>query len=85
MDPVNFDPADSMVTRSSYLSWVVFLMVVWSSRGFFFDIAGFKAFDIGLIAFAFANSIFFVLPWLDRDTKILPAHKDLYSLFGSGS
>ena len=30
---------------------------------------GFKAFDIGLIAFAFANAIFLVLPWLDRDLK----------------
>ena len=44
-------------------------------RGFFFDVGPIKAFDIGLIAFAFANVIFLVLPWLDRDPKILPAHK----------
>ena len=25
--------------------------------------------------FSFANGIFLVLPWLDRDPKILPAHR----------
>ena len=75
MDPVNFDPADSMVTPAHiYPEWY-FLWSYEVLRGFFFDIAGFKAFDIGLIAFAFANGIFLVLPWLDRDPKILPAHK----------
>jgi len=44
-------------------------------RGFFFDIAGFKAFDIGLAAFGFANVAFLLLPFLDRDPDILPAHK----------
>jgi len=75
MDPVNFDPADNMVTPAHiYPEWY-FLWSYEVLRGFFFDIAGFKAFDIGLIAFAFANAIFLVLPWLDRDPKILPAHK----------
>ena len=75
MDPVNFDPADPMVTPAHiYPEWY-FLWSYEVLRGFFFDIAGIKAFDIGLIAFAFANGIFFVLPWLDRDNKILPAHK----------
>ena len=75
MDPVNFDPADAMVTPAHiYPEWY-FLWSYEVLRGFFFDIAGFKAFDIGLIAFAFANAIFLVLPWLDRDPKILPAHK----------
>ena len=75
MDPVNFDPADAMVTPAHiYPEWY-FLWSYEVLRGFFFDIAGFKAFDIGLIAFAFANVIFLVLPWLDRDPKILPAHK----------
>jgi ubiquinol-cytochrome c reductase cytochrome b subunit len=75
MDPVNFDPADSMVTPPHiYPEWY-FLWSYEVLRGFFFDIAGFKAFDIGLIAFAFANGIFLVLPWLDRDPKILPAHR----------
>ena len=69
MDPVNFDPADPMVTPAHiYPEWY-FLWSYEVLRGFFFDIAGIKAFDIGLIAFAFANGIFFVLPWLDRDNK----------------
>ena len=75
MDPVNFDPANNMVTPPHiYPEWY-FLWSYEVLRGFFFDIAGFKAFDIGLIAFAFANGIFLVLPWLDRDPKILPAHR----------
>lgn len=44
-------------------------------RGFFFDIAGIKAFDIGLAAFGIAQIIFFLLPWLDRSDVVKPAHE----------
>jgi ubiquinol-cytochrome c reductase cytochrome b subunit len=75
MDPVNFDPADSMKTPAHiYPEWY-FLWSYEVLRGFFFDVGPMKAFDIGLLAFAFANVIFLVLPWLDRDPKILPAHR----------
>ncbi|MGB6328638.1 MAG: cytochrome bc complex cytochrome b subunit [Halarcobacter sp.] len=75
MDPVNFDPADNMVTPAHiYPEWY-FLWSYEVLRGFFFDIAGFKAFDIGLAAFGFANVAFLLLPFLDRDPDILPAHK----------
>ena len=48
--------------------WPAFL------SGFFFDIGGLKAFDIGLIAFGVAQVIFFLLPWLDRSDVVKPAH-----------
>ncbi len=75
MDPVNFNPADNMVTPAHiYPEWY-FLWSYEVLRGFFFSIAGFKAFDIGLAAFGFANIAFLLLPFLDRDPDILPAHK----------
>jgi ubiquinol-cytochrome c reductase cytochrome b subunit len=75
MDPVNFDPADNMVTPAHiYPEWY-FLWSYEVLRGFFFDVGPIKAFDIGLAAFGFANAIFLLIPFLDRDTKILPAHK----------
>ena len=75
MDPVNFDPANPMVTPAHiYPEWY-FLWSYEVLRGFFFDIAGMAAMDIGLIAFAFAQVIFVVLPFLDRDPDILPAFK----------
>jgi len=75
MDPVNFDPANNMATPPHiYPEWY-FLWSYEVLRGFFFDIGGMKAFNIGLSAFGFANVIFLLLPWLDRDSKILPAHK----------
>ncbi|MEA1913820.1 MAG: cytochrome bc complex cytochrome b subunit [Campylobacterota bacterium] len=75
MDPVNFDPANPMVTPAHiYPEWY-FLWSYEVLRGFFFDIAGMSAMDIGLIAFAFAQVIFVILPFLDRDPDILPAFK----------
>jgi ubiquinol-cytochrome c reductase cytochrome b subunit len=44
-------------------------------RGFYFDIFGIPAMSIGLIAFGLAQVIFFLLPLLDRDPKVVPAHK----------
>ena len=75
MDPINFDPADSMVTPPHiYPEWY-FLWSYEVLRGFFFDIAGISAFDLGLAAFGVANVIFFLLPFIDRDPEVLPAHK----------
>jgi ubiquinol-cytochrome c reductase cytochrome b subunit len=75
MDPVNFDPADSMKTPAHiYPEWY-FLWSYEVLRGFFFDIAGISAMDIGLAAFGVANIIFFILPFIDRDPEALPAHK----------
>jgi len=75
MDPINFDPADNMVTPPHiYPEWY-FLWSYEVLRGFFFDIAGIKAFDLGLAAFGVANVIFFLLPFIDRDPEVLPAHK----------
>ncbi len=47
-------------------------------RGFFFDIAGMTAMDIGLAAFGFANVAFMLIPFLDRDPSVKPAHKRPY-------
>jgi len=72
---VNFEPANPMVTpKYIYPEWY-FLWSYEVLRGFFFDIGPIKAMDIGLIAFAFANVIFVILPFLDRDPRVLPAHK----------
>ena len=69
MDPINFIPADPMKTPPHiYPEWY-FLWSYEVLRGFFFSA------NMGLIAFGIANVIFFVLPWLDRDPKVLPAHK----------
>ena len=75
MDPVNFDPANSMSTPAHiYPEWY-FLWSYEVLRGFFFDIAGISAMNIGLVAFAIANVIFLLLPFLDKDPEILPAHR----------
>ena len=76
MDPINFEPANSMKTPAHiYPEWY-FLWNYEVLRGFFFDIAGFAAMDIGLIAFMIANMVFFVLPFLDRNPmNTAPAHK----------
>lgn len=76
MDPINFEPANNMKTPAHiYPEWY-FLWSYEVLRGFFFDIAGIAAMDIGLIAFGFANVIFMVFPFLDRDTQnVMPAHK----------
>ncbi len=75
MDPVNFDPANPMVTPAHiYPEWY-FLWSYEVLRGFFFDIAGISAMDIGLIAFGFAQVAFLILPFIDKDPEILPAYK----------
>jgi ubiquinol-cytochrome c reductase cytochrome b subunit len=75
MDPINFEPANPMKTPAHiYPEWY-FLWSYEVLRGFFFDIAGIAAMNIGLAAFGFANVIFMLLPFLDRDPNVVPAHK----------
>jgi len=76
MDPINFEPANNMKTPAHiYPEWY-FLWSYEVLRGFFFDIGGIAAMDIGLAAFGFANVIFMVFPFLDRNTdNVAPAHK----------
>ena len=76
MDPINFEPANNMKTPAHiYPEWY-FLWSYEVLRGFFFDVGGIAAMDIGLAAFGFANVIFMLLPFLDRDTDhVAPAHK----------
>jgi len=75
MDPVNFDPANPMKTPAHiYPEWY-FLWSYEVLRGFFFDIAGMNAMDIGLMAFGFAQVAFLILPFIDKDPEILPAYK----------
>lgn len=69
MDPVNFDPANSLKTPTHiYPEWY-FLWSYEVLRGFFFSA------NLGLVAFGIAQVIFFFLPWLDRSQKVAPAHK----------
>jgi len=76
MDPINFEPANNMKTPAHiYPEWY-FLWSYEVLRGFFFDIGGIAAMDIGLAAFGFANVIFMLFPFLDRNTEhTAPAHK----------
>lgn len=76
MDPINFEPANNMKTPAHiYPEWY-FLWSYEVLRGFFFDIAGIPAMNIGLAAFGFANIIFMLLPFLDRNPhNVAPAHK----------
>lgn len=78
MDPVNFDPANGLKTPAHiYPEWY-FLWSYEVLRGFFFDIGGIKAADIGLAAFGFAQIIFVLLPWLDRSPTVAPANQRPY-------
>lgn len=75
MDPVNFDPADSLKTPPHiYPEWY-FLWSYEVLRGFFFDVGPIKAADIGLVAFGVAQAVFLLLPWLDRSPVVRPAHQ----------
>jgi ubiquinol-cytochrome c reductase cytochrome b subunit len=67
MDPVNFDPADPLKTPPHiYPEWYF----LWS-----YEILRPFPKDPGLIAFAFAQVIFVLLPFLDRSPNAIPAHK----------
>ncbi len=67
MDPVNFDPADPLKTPAHiYPEWYF----LWS-----YEILRPFPTDPGLIAFAFAQVIFFLLPFLDRSPNVAPASR----------
>lgn len=67
MDPVNFDPADGLVTPAHiYPEWYF----LWS-----YEILRPFSKDLGLIAFAFAQVIFFALPFLDRSPNVAAANR----------
>ena len=67
MDPVNFDPADGLKTPAHiYPEWYF----LWS-----YEILRPFSKDMGLIFFAVAQVIFFLLPFIDRSPNVAPAHK----------
>jgi ubiquinol-cytochrome c reductase cytochrome b subunit len=67
MDPVNFDPADPLKTPAHiYPEWYF----LWS-----YEVLRPFSTDVGLIAFAFAQVIFFMLPFLDKSPNVAPASK----------
>ncbi len=67
MDPVNFDPADGLVTPAHiYPEWYF----LWS-----YEILRPFSKDLGLIAFGIAQVIFFVLPFMDRSPNVAPANR----------
>ncbi|SFV62974.1 Ubiquinol--cytochrome c reductase, cytochrome B subunit [hydrothermal vent metagenome] len=67
MDPVNFDPANGLKTPAHiYPEWYF----LWS-----YEILRPFPTDPGLIAFAFAQVIFFLLPFLDRSPNVAPASR----------
>ena len=69
LDPINFTPADYLKTPEHiYPEWY-FLWSYEILRGFFFSS------NLGLIAFAIANHVFLVFPWLDRDPLVRPMSK----------
>ncbi len=67
MDPVNFDPADGLSTPTHiYPEWYF----LWS-----YEVLRPFSTDLGLIAFAIAQVIFFALPFLDRSPNVAPANR----------
>ena len=67
LDPVNFDPANGLVTPAHiYPEWYF----LWS-----YEILRPFPVDIGLLAFGFAQVIFMLLPWLDRSENAIPASR----------
>ncbi len=67
MDPVNFDPANPLKTPTHiYPEWYF----LWS-----YEVLRPFSTNVGLIAFAFAQVIFFLLPFLDRSPNVAPASR----------
>ncbi len=67
MDPVNFDPANGLKTPTHiYPEWYF----LWS-----YEILRPFSTNVGLIAFAIAQVIFFTLPFLDRSPNVAPASR----------
>lgn len=75
MDPINFEPANALKTPPHiYPEWY-FLWQYEILRGFFFDMFGITAANLGLLAFAFAGVAFMIIPLLDTSDVVAPAHK----------
>lgn len=74
MDPVNFDPADGLKTPAHiYPEWYF----LWS-----YEILRPFPKDPGLLAFGFAQVIFFLLPFLDRSPNAVAAsRRGLFNLW----
>jgi len=67
MDPINFDPADGLKTPPHiYPEWYF----LWS-----YEILRPFPKDPGLVAFGFAQVIFFMLPFLDKSPNVAPASR----------
>ena len=67
MDPINFDPADGLKTPPHiYPEWYF----LWS-----YEILRPFPKDPGLVAFGFAQVIFFLLPFLDKSPNAVPASR----------
>jgi len=67
MDPVNFDPANGLKTPAHiYPEWYF----LWS-----YEILRPFSTNVGLVAFAIAQVIFFMLPFLDRSPNVAPASR----------
>jgi len=67
MDPVNFDPANPLQTpHHIYPEWYF----LWS-----YEVLRPFSTNVGLIAFGFAQVIFFLLPFLDRSPNVAPANR----------
>jgi len=67
MDPINFDPANGLKTPTHiYPEWYF----LWS-----YEILRPFSQNVGLIAFAFAQAIFFFLPFLDRSPNAVAASR----------
>ncbi len=67
LDPVNLDPADGLKTPAHiYPEWYF----LWS-----YEILRPFPKDPGLIAFAFSQVAFFLLPFLDRSPNVAPANR----------
>jgi len=67
MDPVNFDPANPLQTpHHIYPEWYF----LWS-----YEVLRPFSTNVGLIAFGFAQVIFFLLPFLDRSPNVAPASR----------
>ncbi len=67
MDPINFDPANGLVTPAHiYPEWYF----LWS-----YEILRPFGKDVGLIAFGIAQVIFFALPFMDRSENVAPANR----------
>lgn len=69
MDPINFDPADTLKTPAHiYPEWYF----LWSYE----ILRGFQSYEsLGLIFFGLAQIVFFTIPFLDRSPVVAPAHK----------